>query len=147
METAKRRNDSLTISAVVPEKILSLGEFFFRRYSTEYTFAGVRMITGVVYLSSYRHGCWRKILHLFEMHIKIACLGGQFSHIYLSTSGMRGYEIGYQLLPQTTRAVYAFENLSEFIELTERRLTHDTQDTIASMFLSLIHISEPTRRS
>ena len=89
MQTPQRIHDAGTVSPVVPEKILPLGQFLLRRYGRENLFAGVRMHPAVVNLCGHRHWRGSEILHLLQMKIKVAGLYGKFSHVRLRAAGVR----------------------------------------------------------
>lgn len=68
------------------------------------------METRVVNLRGESHWSGSEILNLLQMEIKVFSHSRQLGHILLSTSGMRGDKIGYELLPHAMPPVNVIKN-------------------------------------
>ncbi len=67
------------------------------------------------------------------MEVELSGDDGQFGHILFAAPGMAADEVGDELLVETLLTVEAVELLCELIELLERGLAHELQDTVAGM--------------
>ena len=92
------------------------------------------MHTCVPRLGGDGHGRGGEILHLLQLEIQGLGLDGQFGHVFFATTGVRGDEVGDDLLAQTCLAIDLVENGFEFVEQTEWWFAHDAKHCIRSMF-------------
>ena len=92
------------------------------------------MKTRVIDFGSQRHGCWRKILHLFQFKVQLLRLNSQIGHILVVTTRVTGDKIRNQLLIQSCFPVYPLELLLELSEISKRRFAHQIQHRIRRMF-------------
>ena len=72
-------------------------------------------------------------MNLFQLEIKLLGLDSQLSHIRFRTSRVTGNEVGDNLLIEVFLTIDAIEDALEVIELLERWLTHEVENTLAGM--------------
>ena len=134
MQTPQRAFYIHSVSSVVPEKILALGELLLRPYCRENLFSGIWMKTAVVDFGGHCHRGRREVLHLFEMEIESFGLYGQFGHVNLRAARMRRYEVGNELLSQAIAGVYSVKNLFEPVESSNDglRMMLSTESSVCS---------------
>ena len=85
-------------------------------------------------LGTHRHGGGGKILYLFQLEIHFFSGNCQFCHILQSTSRMTADKIGYDLLSQSILLVDFIKPFFELFKQGKRRLAHQIQHIVRSMF-------------
>ena len=98
---------------------------------------GFERIGGVACIEHFSrdgHGRRREVLHLFKFIAHLARQSGQLGHITLMTTRMAGDEVGDDLLVEVLLAIDAVEDALELVELLERRLAHESEHMVGSMF-------------
>ena len=110
VEAAEGADDVGLVFGVVPEEVFALGLFLLGAGGGIDFLAGVGVDAGVVDFGGESHGCRGEVLHLLKVKIEGFGLGRQFGHIHFVTSGMRGYEVGDELLAQAAAAVHIVKN-------------------------------------
>ena len=125
--------DVTALFGLVPEEILSLGEFFTLALGREDGFEGIGVEARIPRLGGNGHGGGCEVLHLFQMEIKLLGQHGQFGHICFLTARVAADEVGDELLVQALLAVDTVEDALELIELLERWFAHESQHAVAGV--------------
>ena len=109
----------------VPEEVLILLFFLFRRARNIYRFARVRVDAGVEHRSGEGHGRRREVLYLLRPLVHFLRLVRQGLHIALGAPRVRGDEIRNKLLVETRLFVDTEEEVSEPHIMGPCGLAHD----------------------
>ena len=134
MQSAQRGDYFVPVGRIIPEEIFTLSRFVFRTYGCEHLFAGIRVISGVIYFRGKSHRCGCEVLYLFQMHRQVSGDSGKFRHILLTAPRMARYEIRDELLFQSLAAIYIVEYLPEVVEQAERWFAHHVEYMRSCMF-------------
>ena len=118
--------DGASLLGLIPEEVLSLGEFLAWGLGAEYLFECVGVVASIPSFSGICHRCWREVLHLFEVKIELLGDDGELGHIGLVTAWVGGDEVGDDLLVQSLLAVDTVEDTLKFVELLERGFAHES---------------------
>ena len=125
--------DMSTLFGLVPEEILSLGEFITLALGREDGFEGIGVEARIPRLSGDGHRGGGEVLHLFQMEIQLLGQHSEFSHIRFLTARVATDEVGDELLVQVLLTIDAVEDALELIELLERGLAHESQYAFAGV--------------
>lgn len=125
--------DGVPVLLVVPEEILSLGQFLLFGVCGEHRLQRVGVQACEVGLSRDGHGRGGEVLHLLEVEIQFLGEHGQLGHVFLMAAGVRRDEVGNELLAQLVTLVHTVEDGFETTELLKRRFAHNRQNRVAGV--------------
>ena len=131
--TAQTLLDASSLFGLVPEEVLSLGEFLAWCLGREDFLEGVRVVARIPRLGGVGHRRRREVLYLFEVEVEILSDDGEFGHIGLVAAWVGADEVGDDLLMESLFAVDAVEDALELVELLERGFAHESQYPVAGM--------------
>ena len=132
-DTSQALLDSAALLGLVPEEVLPLGELLALVLGREDGLQRVGVVARVPGLGGDGHRRRRKVLHLLQMEVELPGDDGELGHVGLLTAGVRGDEVGDDLLPQVLLGVDAVEDALEVVELLERRFAHQPQHAVAGV--------------
>ena len=130
-----------TLLRLVPEEVLTLGEFLTLALGREDGLEGVGIVARVPGLCSDSHGRGGEVLHLFKMEVELFGKHGKFGHVFFQTAGVGGDEVRDDLLAEILLAVDAVEDTLEGVELLEGGFAHESEHTVAGVLGSHLQSS------
>ena len=119
--------DGVLLLRLIPEKELPLAEFIFFRTRHKNGLHRHGIQARIIHYRREGHRCGREVLHLLKMKIESFGFERQLSHVLHGASGMRGDEIGYDLLVESRLSIDTMEGLAESFKQTEWRFSHDLE--------------------
>ena len=126
--------DALLFFGFVPKEEHVLLFLFGRRDGRENLFECVGVNATDPGFGAYGHGSRREVLHLLKLKVEIFGLCSKIGHVFGFAAGVRGDEVGDELLAQSGFSVDAVEKFFELIEEIERGFAHEVEHTIACVF-------------
>ena len=88
VNAVQRLDNAVSVIAVVPEKVLPLGEFLFSCRGAVNFLAGVRVNAGIVYFGSKSHRGRSEIQYLLKVHVQLFGAYGYLSHVGFGADGV-----------------------------------------------------------